>query len=167
MTMIYKIAIKDEQFEVEIGEIADGCAMVNVNGDDYEVTIENYEEVAAGTAPMQPLRIQPAPQFAPGVTPAAPPRPSRPQAPTPAAPAPVQKPSASQNPGSIVAPIPGRIMSIKVQVGDSVKTGQTLATMEAMKMENNIVSTADGTVKEILVQQGAELATGDVIMVIG
>ena len=162
--MIYKIAIKDQQFEVEIGEISDGCARVTVNGSDYDVTIDNYDEVNAGMRPMQPLNIQP---VAPAAAPVAPQRP-RTQAPAPPAPsAPAREKPAGQSPGSIVAPIPGRIMSIKVQVGDAVKVGQTLATMEAMKMENNIVSTSDGVVKEIQVQQGSEVATGDVIMVIG
>jgi biotin carboxyl carrier protein len=68
--------------------------------------------------------------------------------------------------GAVLAPIPGRILDIKVQVGEAVQAGQTVATMEAMKMENNIVSNIDGTVQEIRVQKDSEVATGDVLMVV-
>jgi biotin carboxyl carrier protein len=69
--------------------------------------------------------------------------------------------------GEIIAPIPGRIMDVKVKFGDPVTKGQTVATMEAMKMENNIISTIDGVVQEIRVQKDSEVATGEVIMIIG
>jgi biotin carboxyl carrier protein len=67
----------------------------------------------------------------------------------------------------VVAPIPGLILDIKVAAGDSVSAGQVVAVMEAMKMENNLVSNVSGTVQEIRVQKGAEVSTGDVIMLIG
>ena len=69
--------------------------------------------------------------------------------------------------GTLQAPIPGTIMAILVEVGDAVGAGQVVAIMEAMKMENNLVSRVAGTVREIRVQKGAEVATGDVVMVIG
>jgi glutaconyl-CoA/methylmalonyl-CoA decarboxylase subunit gamma len=84
----------------------------------------------------------------------------------------IEAPAASPAPrkvqaaGEIVAPIPGRIMDIKVKVGDPVAKGQTVATMEAMKMENNITSTMDGFVQMIRVQKDSEVATGEVIMII-
>jgi biotin carboxyl carrier protein len=58
-------------------------------------------------------------------------------------------------------------MDVKVKVGDHVTKGQTVATMEAMKMENNIASTIDGVVQEVLVQKDSEVATDQVIMVVG
>lgn len=67
---------------------------------------------------------------------------------------------------AIIAPIPGKILDIKVKVGDPVSVGQTVATLEAMKMENAVVSTTAGTVKEIPVERGADVATADVIMII-
>jgi len=72
-------------------------------------------------------------------------------------------------PGSapIVAPIPGIILDIAVQVGDKVEAGQTVVIIEAMKMENNLVSAVDGIVREIRVQKGAHVKTGDLIMIIG
>lgn len=68
---------------------------------------------------------------------------------------------------SVAAPIPGIILDITVQVGDKVETGQTVAVIEAMKMENNLVSNAGGIVREIRVQKGAHVKTGDLIMIIG
>jgi biotin carboxyl carrier protein len=66
----------------------------------------------------------------------------------------------------VAAPIPGLIVKINVAVGDSVTAGQTVAIMEAMKMENNLTCAVSGTVQEIRVQKGSEVATGDVIMII-
>jgi biotin carboxyl carrier protein len=68
---------------------------------------------------------------------------------------------------SVAAPIPGTILDIVVQVGDKVETGQTVVIIEAMKMENNLVSSIDGIVREIRVQKGAKVKTGDLIMIIG
>lgn len=65
-----------------------------------------------------------------------------------------------------MAPIPGKIIQIKVQVGDKVTTGQVVALMEAMKMENNLLSPMDGVVKEIRAAKDTDVATGDVVMII-
>jgi 3-methylcrotonyl-CoA carboxylase alpha subunit len=67
--------------------------------------------------------------------------------------------------GRLTAPMPGKVVSFAVQVGDKVSRGQALAVMEAMKMEHTIAAPADGVVAEILyapgdqVQEGAELLT--------
>ena len=160
--MIYKIAIGDKKFAVEIGEIVDGIAPVNVDGEDYEVTVENYEEIAASTALPQPVMAPPPPRAAPRVTRTTP-TPAAPPSPTP----PAAAPAAAHGEGDVSAPIPGRILDVKVKVGDQVQAGQTVATMEAMKMENNIISNVDGTVKEIFVQKDSEVAGGDLLMKIG
>ena len=76
------------------------------------------------------------------------------------------KPAAVMGAGTVTAPIPGLILRINVAVGDAVTAGQTVAVMEAMKMENNLTSAVSGTVQEIRVQKGSEVATGDVIMII-
>jgi len=60
---------------------------------------------------------------------------------------------------TVNAPLPGRILEIKVKVGDSVKAGQEIAVLEAMKMENSIVSDYAGTVKQILVKTGDNVQT--------
>lgn len=162
--MKYKIAIGNNKYEVEIGEINDGIAKINVNGELYEVIIENYAEVAQGTALGQTNRRPAGPQATdPGRLPAS--APAVAAAPKPAAPSPAQTPTPEES-GAVLAPIPGLILDLKVEVGDPVTAGQTVATMEAMKMENNIVSNTEGVVQEIRVQKGSQVATGDVIMIV-
>ncbi len=63
--------------------------------------------------------------------------------------------------------MPGTILDVKVRVGDTVKYAQPVVILEAMKMENEIVATADGTVQEIRVTKGAAVNAGDVLVVIG
>ena len=64
----------------------------------------------------------------------------------------------------VTAPLPGRIMSLKVKPGDTVAKDQKLFVMEALKMENVILSREDGTVQEIYVPEGADVDTGDDVM---
>lgn len=68
--------------------------------------------------------------------------------------------------GGVSAQIAGKILSIKVKVGDSVARGDVLMTLEAMKMENEIKAPADGTVKEIPVSEGSRVAEGETLAVI-
>lgn len=67
----------------------------------------------------------------------------------------------------IKAPIPGKILSIKCKVNDSVKSGQVLLILEAMKMENEIRSDSSGVVKEIKVKEGDFVQSGVTLIVIG
>jgi biotin carboxyl carrier protein len=68
--------------------------------------------------------------------------------------------------GGVAAQIAGRILSIKVKPGDAVSQGDVLLILEAMKMENEVKAPADGTVKEILVAEGARVADGETMIVI-
>ena len=67
----------------------------------------------------------------------------------------------------VVAPLPGRIISLKVKVGDAVKAGDEVVVLEAMKMENSITSDYSGTVQQVLVAEGDNVATDAVLMIIG
>ncbi len=67
---------------------------------------------------------------------------------------------------SVTSPLPGVVLDIKVSVGDTVSVGQTLAVLEAMKMENNIDSNFSGVVKSITVKTGASVLEGDVLLTI-
>ena len=67
---------------------------------------------------------------------------------------------------TILAPLPGVAIRYEVNVGDSVKQGQTLIILEAMKMENDIPSTIEGTVAEILVNPGDNVREGDALVII-
>jgi len=68
--------------------------------------------------------------------------------------------------GTITAPMPGKIVLLSVKVGDSVRTGDPLCVLEAMKMENEITASRTGTIKEILVSEGANVNNGDALIVI-
>ena len=104
---------------------------ITVNGNVYEVSVE---EGGVGAAPV-------------------------------AASAPKAAPKATGAAGSvkIEAPMPGKILGIKANVGDAVKKGQVIMILEAMKMENEIVATQDGTVASINVAVNAAVEAGDVL----
>ncbi|MGL4362677.1 MAG: biotin/lipoyl-containing protein [Cellulosilyticaceae bacterium] len=67
---------------------------------------------------------------------------------------------------NVVAPMPGKIVSVKVKVGESIKEGDLVAVLEAMKMENEIFATTSGTVAAISVSEGAMIEANDVIITI-
>ena len=90
-----------------------------------------------------------------------------PAAPAPIAPAAAPAPAAPTAAGTVVtAPLPGNVLAINVKPGESVKAGQTLLLIEAMKMENEVVAPCDGVVKQLAVSKGAVVATGDTLLVI-
>ena len=87
--------------------------------------------------------------------------------PRPSTPKPVQQSNPTTSGGSINAPMPGTISDVKVNVGDSVKKGQVLLILEAMKMENEIFAPNDGTVKAVNISKGASVSVGDVLITLG
>lgn len=72
-----------------------------------------------------------------------------------------------ENTTPIKASMPGTLLSFTVGVGDSVKNGDTVLILEAMKMENEIVSSVDGVVKSINVETGSSVSEGDILLQIG
>lgn len=138
--------------------------VATINGKKYEVEVEKLEAyksldrdgVAAPAAPV--LAAAPAakrPAAAPAPAPAAAPAPAPAAAP---APAPAAAPAAGGT--TIEAPMPGKILNVKVSAGQAVKYGEVVIIMEAMKMETEIVAPADGTVSQILVKAGDAVDTG-------
>ena len=117
---------------------------VTVNGQTYEVSVE---EVTGGAAPAR------------AAAPAAPRAAAR--AATKAAPKAV---AGAGTPSK--APMPGTILDVKVKVGDTVKNGQAVCVLEAMKMENEIPATKDGKITSVLASKGASVNTGDVLVTI-
>lgn len=67
----------------------------------------------------------------------------------------------------VKAPMAGTILDVKVAVGAQVKKGQVIAILEAMKLENEVVSTADGTVKQVLVNKGQAVTNQQVLVIVG
>ena len=139
--------------------------VATLNGKKYEVEIERVDEYrpldrgAQVSAPAPILAAAPAPKAAPA--PAAAPAPKAASAPAPA-PAPAAAPSAGGQ--TVEAPMPGKILDIKVKVGDAVSYGQCVIVMEAMKMETEIVAPAAGTVAAINVSTGDSVETGAVLV---
>ncbi len=116
---------------------------ITVNGNTYEVEVEEVSSGAA-SAPVQAAPVAAAPKAA--VAPAAPKAAAAPAGTKP-----------------ITAPMPGTILEVKVSVGQSVKRGETMFILEAMKMENEIPATEDGVVASVDTSKGASVATGAVL----
>ena len=138
--------------------------VASMNGKKYEVEVEKLEAyksldrngVAAPAAPVLPASAPVQRPAAPAPAPvAAAPAP----APAPAA-APAPKAAAPAGATTVEAPMPGKILNIKVSEGQAVKFGEVVVIMEAMKMETEIVAPADGTVSKILVKAGDSVDTG-------
>lgn len=150
----YNFRINGHDYQVDVNSVEGGIADVTVNGTDYKVELAD-----AVPAPAQQA-VRPAPQTVSAVTPQA-------TAPAPQA-AQTATASAPQGKGEVVtAPLPGVILDIKVKVGDAVKAGQTVAVLEAMKMENDIESTASGTVTAVNAGKGDSVLEGAAIITIG
>lgn len=113
---------------------------ITVNGKTYDVAVEEV----GGDAPVQAA------------------------APAPAAPAPAAPVKAAPAAGGtpVKAPMPGNILDVKVKVGDSVASGQVLIVLEALKMENDVVSPASGTVTSVNVKKGDTVNSDDVLVTI-
>ena len=123
---------------------------ITVNGNTYEVDVEEIGGTAAAAAPVQPAAptVSAAPKAAPAPVKAAP-------APKAAAPAGAQ---------TVKVPMPGTIVSIKVNVGDKVTPDTLVAVLEAMKMENEIFAGVEGTVASVNLAAGDSVNSGDVII---
>ena len=119
---------------------------ITVNGNVYNVTVE--EGTGAAAPAPAPRASAPAPAApAPAATPA----------PAPAAPA------GSQGAVKVEAPMIGKILAVKVQVGQAVKRGEPVVVLEAMKMENDIVAPQDGVIASIDCKEGDQVESGAVL----
>ena len=140
----YKFKINGNEYNVEINSVEGSNASVTVNGTAYQVELEN--------APAAPVQAAPSPV-------------SSAPAPVQSAPA-APKPAASGAGKAVTSPLPGVIIAVKVNVGDAVKAGQEVAVLEAMKMENSIEATHDGTVTAIHVAKGDSVLEGAAVVTI-
>lgn len=138
--MIYKVTLNGKVYEVEVEK---GEAVIQA---EYGAALP---QAAPAPAPAAPAPAAPAP--APAAAPAA-----------PAAPAP-----AAVGANTVPSPLPGNINEVRFSAGQSVKAGDVVIILEAMKMENEIVAPRAGTLTKVHVQKGAVVNTGDPLFDIG
>lgn len=140
----FKYTVNGNVYKVRINSIVDDVAEVEVNGTPYSVKMEK-------PAKKQVVALK---------------RPA--QAPTTASGEPVvSRPASSGAAGAVKSPLPGVILSVDCKVGDTVKRGQKIIVLEAMKMENNINADRDGKIVEIKVNKGDSVLEGADLVIIG
>ena len=133
----YKFKINGKDFHVAVNGISGTKADVTVNGVNYDVELENAVAPVQQAAPAQ----------------------SAPVAPVASAPkAQAAAPAHATGGKAITSPLPGVIISVDVKECSVVKRGQKVAVIEAMKMENDILADADGTVTAVHVSKGDTVA---------
>ena len=130
--------------------------VVTVNGERYEVEVERVGGGSSSLSRRPPERASRPMQAAPAAQPAA--------APQPVAPASSAAPVSSGAAGSVVSPMPGTVLDVRVKEGDSVSVGQVVVILEAMKMETEIVSEVAGSVAAIRVKKGDAVDTDTVLV---
>lgn len=135
----FKYKINGKEYEVAVDKFEDSVAEVTVNGTSYTVELEKPKEEEAKPKIQRPVG---------GNAPTASGKP------------------AGTGAGAVKSPLPGIIISIDVNVGDEVKKGQTVAVLEAMKMENSIGAPLAGKVTSISVNPGDSVLEGVVILTI-
>jgi len=126
---------------------------ITVNGQAYEVEVE---EMGGAPSAAPAPRAAAAPVAAPAAA----------SAPKAAAPAPAAAPVPA-GAATVTSPMPGKILSVAVKPGETVKRGQVLLILEAMKMQNEIMAPSDGKVADVRVAAGQSVNTGDVMVVLG
>lgn len=110
---------------------------IKVNGKTYKVELEAMEEVANATPKAEEKKIE-APKAAP----------------------------ISGEGNKVLSPIQGTVLDVKVKVGDKIKKGQTVCVVEAMKLENDVVSEFEGEITEIFVSKGTSISAKAPIMIV-
>ena len=145
----FKFSIDNNPFEVNVTELENGQIDVEVNGSNYIVTIDREGTKAANA---------PAPKAAPVAAPKAAAPAAAPKA---AAAAPVAAPAAGGAVKTIKSALPGSVTKLVMEVGQTVKKGDTVMMIEAMKMENEIKAECDGTIAKFHVAAGQSVMADD------
>ena len=139
----YKYKINGNLYNVTVNDVEDNIANVEVNGTSYKEELD------------KPVKAAPKPVTRPAAAPKT----------ETGAPVVTKQPTTSKKDG-VKSPLPGVILDIKVKEGDTVKRGQTIIILEAMKMENNINANKDGKVAEIKVNKGDSVLEGTDLVII-
>jgi glutaconyl-CoA/methylmalonyl-CoA decarboxylase subunit gamma len=144
----YVLTINGKEFRAEVSEINAERARVTVNGREFQVGLQQLalSKLLPAETKKSEVRAEAAAAI-PAVRPT------------------LEAPPAGADVSNFVrSPLPGLIVDVKVGAGEKVKAGQVIVTMEAMKMENQIQATIDGTVKKIFVKKGDNVAEGDTLI---
>ena len=136
----FKFNIDGKGYEAVVEEIDRGVARVELNGKSYTVQIEKEEAIVSPKI----AAVKPSQSGGDFVD--------------------VPEQVITGNAGSIKSPLPGNVSKIKVQEGQAVKAGEVLMTLEAMKMENEIMAPAAGKVKKIYVTEGKAVQQGEALI---
>ena len=166
----YKFKINGNEYDVAINSLEGGVADVTVNGTPYQVELADAPTGqsasgapgvagAAGVQGTAGVGVQGVAAVSGGA------RAAVPAGSGAAAPVATAAPAAGSG-KPVTSPLPGVIIGVKVNVGDAVKAGQTVAVLEAMKMENDIQAECDGTVTAVKVAKGDSVLEGAVIVTI-
>lgn len=136
----YKFKINGQVYEVEVGEFDGNNATVSVNGTSYQVELQGEEKKAKTPVLARKPVVN---------------KPGEGQ---------IKKTESTGGAFKINSPLPGTIKKVNVSVGDTVKEGDCLMVMEAMKMDNNVMSEKSGTVKAVKVKEGDAVLQGDTLV---
>ena len=143
----FKFTINGNEYEVEIKNVEDNIAELEVNGTPYTVEVDKAIQTTKTPKLVRAASI-PSTDSHPAV-------------------AKTSSPAGPKGSGHIKSPLPGVILEVHVKVGDMVKAGQKLITLEAMKMENSIDSDKEGKIISIEKHKGDSVMEGDVLINIG
>ena len=145
----FTFKINGAEYKCAVEEIEAGKTNVTVNGKVYTVETEAAKPVEKPAAKPAAAPAKPA---------------AAPAAPKAEAPKPAAAPAAGLQ---VKSPLPGSVIKVLVSEGQAVKKGDTLLTLESMKMENAIMAEQDGTVKQIAVSAGQNVMQDDLLIVLG
>ena len=137
----YNFEIDGKKFEVEVNLLNSNDAQVKVNDKNFDIKISNNLSEPKKSEPKksEPKKSEPK----------------------------IPDQSAQGNPGDLLALMPGKILKVLVSEGQKIKMGEPVIIMESMKMEQTIVSSADGVINSINVNEGETIEVGSVMIVIG
>ncbi len=141
------VTINGRSYTVEIDDLSkldNGTVEVRVNGQPYTVKLGQPAGAAPARSEAAPVAAEPAPAARP----------------------PAVAPQGDGQTQRVTAPMPGKILSVAVAVGDQVKHKDTLCTLEAMKMEMTVAAPGAGTIREVRAQVGDNVVYGDLLFVI-
>lgn len=143
----FKLTINGNQYDVNIINVEDNIAEVEVNGTHYQVEVDRQIQKTK-TPKLVRSVVSPSTDSAPSIQK-------------------TSSPVGHKGVGFVKAPLPGVILNVHVREGDIVKIGDKLITLEAMKMENSVNADKEGKIVSIKVKQGDSVLEGDLLIEIG